>query len=152
MGGMSEQQLIDNLPELTRLPPEKTPPDHIGILVAGVVMMIGGWLGLYHLVTTTLPRVGPRWIFFVLLHIAVTGTVLPFVRYLNVRFTPVDNELPPGGVIVRQSVWIGLFVVTCAWLQIPRVLSWPIIFFLALMFIVIEVFLRSRELANEQAE
>ncbi len=45
-----------------------------------------------------------------------------------------------------------LFVVTCAWLQIPRVLSWPIAFFLALIFVVVEVFLRSREVAHEYGE
>lgn len=128
------------------------PPDHVGVLVAGVVMMLGGWLGLYQLVTNTLPRVGPRWAFFMLLFMAVTGTVLPFVRYLNVRFTPMHVELPPGGVLVRQSIWVGLFVVTCAWLQIPRVLTLPIAFFLALAFIVIEIFLRSRESANDDAD
>lgn len=127
------------------------PPDHIGVLAAGLVMMVGGWLGLYYLVTTTLPRVGQRWIFFMLLLIAVTGTVLPFIRYLNVRFTPTDVELPPGGVIVRQSIWFGLFVVLCAWLQLPRVLNLPIAFFLGLVFIGIEVFLRSREIRNERA-
>jgi hypothetical protein len=128
--------------------PQRIPPDHIGVIIAALVMMVGGWLGLYTLVTTTLPRVGQRWLFFVLLHIAVTGTVLPFVRLLNVRFS--RGEAPPGGVIVRQSVWIGLFVVTCAWLQIPRVLNPPIAFFVALVFVVIEVFLRSREIASEQ--
>lgn len=128
------------------------PPDHVGVLVAGVVMMLGGWLGLYQLVTNTLPRVGPRWAFFMLLFMAVTGTVLPFVRYLNVRFTPMHVELPPGGVLVRQSIWVGLFVVTCAWLQIPRVLTLPIAFFLALAFIVIEIFLRSHESANDDAD
>jgi hypothetical protein len=131
---------------------EKMPPDHLGVLIAAGLMMVGGWLGLYQLVTNTLPRVGPRWAFFMLLFLAVTGTVLPFVRYLNVRFTPVQVELPPGGVLVRQSIWVGLFVVTCAWLQIPRVLTLPIAFFLALAFIVIEVFLRSRETANEYAD
>jgi hypothetical protein len=130
--------------------PERIPPDHTGVLIAGLIMAAGGWFGLYQLVTTVLPRVGPRWLFFVLLQIAVTGTVLPFVRYLNVRFTPVTVELPPGGVLVRQSVWIGLFVVTCAWLQIPRVLTPPIAFFLGLVFVIIEAFLRSRELANER--
>jgi hypothetical protein len=130
----------------------KTPADHVGILIAAVTMMVVGWGGLYYLVTTVLPRVGPRWIFFVLLHIAVTGTVLPLVRYLNVRFTPLRRELPPGGVMVRQSVWVGLYVVTCAWLQIPRVLTLPIAFFLALALIVIEVFLRSREVGNENYE
>ncbi|MBI5667309.1 MAG: hypothetical protein HZC41_04815 [Chloroflexi bacterium] len=132
--------------------PPKMPPDHIGVLVAGVVMMLGGWYGLYTLITTTLPRVGQRWMFFVLLQLAVTGTVLPFVRYLNVRFTPVTDDLPPGGVIVRQSIWIGLFVVTCAWLQIPRVLNLPIAFFVALVFIILEVFLRSREIRHERGD
>lgn len=141
----------DMLPDDPRftIPSERTPPDHIGALIAALLMAVAGWGGLYQLVTTTLPRVGPRWGFFVLLHVAVTGTILPLVRFLNVRFTPEDRELPPGGVIVRQSIWVGLFVVTCTWLQIPRVLSWPIVFFLALIFIVIEIFLRSRELANE---
>jgi hypothetical protein len=127
------------------------PPDHVGMLVAGMVMMIGGWFGLYQLITTSLPRVGQRWLFFVLLLTAVTGTVMPFVRYLNVRFTPIDVELPPGGVVVRQSIWIGLFVTICAWLQLPRILNLPIAFFLGLVFIVIEIFLRSREIRSERA-
>ena len=131
-------------------PSPKIPPDHIGVLIAGAVFMLAGWGGLYFLVTTTLPRVGPRWIFFVLLQIAVTGTVLPFVRYLNVRFTPLDAPLPPGGVLVRQSVWFGLFAVICAWLQIPRVLNAPIAFFVAMAFTVLEVFLRTREIAHER--
>jgi hypothetical protein len=131
---------------------DRIPPDHVGVLVAGVVMMVGGWAGIYQLVTTTLPRVGQRWLFFLLLQLAVTGTVLPFVRYLNVRFTPVDVDLPPGGVLVRQSIWIGLFAMLCAWLQMPRVLNLPIAFFLGLVFVVIEVFLRSREIRNERIE
>jgi hypothetical protein len=80
----------------------------------------------------------------------VTGTVLPFVRYLNARFTSVDDPLPPGGVLVRQSIWVGLFVVTCAWLQIPRVLNAPIAFFVAMAFVIVEVFLRNREIAHER--
>lgn len=129
---------------------QKIPPDHIGVMIAAVLMFLIGWGGLYALITTQLPRVGPRWFFFVLLQMAITGTVLPFVRYLNVRFTPYDVPLPPGGVLVRQSVWIGLFVVTCAWLQIPRVLNLPIAFFVAMAFIIIEVFLRAREIAQER--
>jgi hypothetical protein len=129
---------------------EPVPPDHFGVLIAALVMIVGGWGGLYALVTSTLPRVAERWLFFMLLQVAVTGTVLPFVRYLNLRFTPLSLPVPPGGVLVRQSVWAGLFVVTCAWLQIPRVLNPTIAFFLGLVFVVIEVFLRSREIANER--
>jgi len=126
--------------------PSQTPPDHVGVLIAAVLMIIVGWGGLYYLVTTEIPRVGPRWVFFALLFTAVAGTVMPIFRYLNVRFTPPDRPLPPGGVIVRQSVWVGLWVVSCAWLLIPRALTIPIAFFLVLAFVVIEVFLRSREL------
>lgn len=151
MAGMDTTHEDDYL-EDSPLPSGKTPPDHIGVLVAALLMALVGWAGLYQLVTTQLPRVGPRWIFFVLLHVAVTGTVIPLVRFLNVRFTPMERELPPGGVIVRQSIWVGLFVVMCFWLQIPRVLSWPIVFFLALIFVVVEVFLRSREVASEYGE
>jgi hypothetical protein len=145
------------MPSATRPPKPATPltpslpPDHIGLLIASFVMMAVGWGGLYRLMTTTLPRIGGElWLFFILLLVAITGTAVPIVRYLNVRFTPLDVEVPPGGVIVRQSIWIGLFVVTCAWLQIPRALSLPLALFLILVLVVVEVFLRSRELAAER--
>jgi hypothetical protein len=118
--------------------------------IAAVILMIAGWGGLYYLVTTQFPRVGQRWLFFLLVQVAVAGTTMPFLRYVNVRITPVTRAVPPSGVIVRQSVWLGLFFVTCLWLQIPRVLTLPMVFFLALAFFVIELFLRSREIPNEQ--
>lgn len=135
-----------------RLERIKSPPDHTGMLIAAVALIVAGWGGLYLLVTTQIPRVGQRWLFFVLLQVAVAGTVMPFLRYINIRLTPETRLVPPSGVIVREAVWFGLFVVTCAWLQIPRVLTLPTTFFLALAFIVIELFLRSREIPNEQIE
>jgi len=127
------------------------PPDHVGLLIAALGLAVGGWVGLFQLTTTTLPRIGGElWLFFVLLQIAVTGTMLPLVRFLNVRFTPLNREVPPAGVIVRQSVWIGLFCVMCAWLQIPRALSLPLIVFIAVVFVVVEIFLRTREIAAER--
>jgi hypothetical protein len=126
-------------------PSHSTSSEHTGIVAAAIVMAVIGWGGLWLLVTTTLPTAFPRWLFFVLLYLAVTGTVLPFVRFLNMRFS--RSDLPPsGGVILRQSIWVGVFVVACAWLQIPRVLNPVIAFFLALSLTVIEVFLRVREL------
>ncbi|MCL4248464.1 MAG: hypothetical protein KJ065_10000 [Anaerolineae bacterium] len=131
-------------------PDAPMPRDHAGMLLASIIMATLSWLGLYHLITTEYPRVGQRFIFFVLLMIAVAGTVIPFVRYLNVRFTRVTQPVPPSGVIVRQGVWVGLFVVLCAWMQIPRALTLPIAFFLALALIVVEIFLRSREIQHER--
>jgi hypothetical protein len=119
--------------------------------MSAALMIVIGWGGLYWLVNNEIPRLGGQlWGFFVLLHIAITGTAIPLVRYFNVRFTPINAPLPPGGIIVRQSVWVGLFIVICAWLQIPRVLSVPVAVLLALVFVVIEVFLRLREIPYER--
>jgi hypothetical protein len=149
---MSETQRVRRRPQPSQdLPTTSRPPDHMGTLFASMLLMIAGWGGLIQLIMTTRPRIGGEiWLFFALLQIAVTGTAIPIVRYFNVRFTPVHIEVPPAGVIVRQSVWVGLLVCTYWWLLIPRVLSLSIAFFLILFFVVIEIFLRSRELANER--
>lgn len=132
-------------------PNSSNPSDHRGLLVASLVLMLLGWFGLYELVSTSLPRIGGQlWLFFVLLQLAVVGTSLPIVRYLNVRFTPMDEEVPASGVIVRQSVWLALFVVTCAWLQIPRALTLPLAIFIGVVFLVVEIFLRTREILAER--
>lgn len=126
------------------------PPDHVGILIGALLLASTGWGGLYLLVTSEYPRVGQIWLFFVLLHIAVSATVLPIVRYINVRLTPRSRMIPPAGVVIRQSIWIGLFAVACAWLQIPRALTPPNAFFIALAFLIVEAFLRLRELPTER--
>ena len=118
-------------------------------MLGAALIATTGWIGLWLLVTTTLPTAFPRWLFFVFLYLAVTGTVLPFVRFLNMRFTR-EDRWPSSGVILRQSFWVGLFVVACAWLQIPRVLNPVIAAFLALSLIVVEFFLRVRE--TDQSE
>jgi hypothetical protein len=141
---------IRNRPSPQPVVSTRTPRDHAGMLLAALILAAASWGGLYLLVTTEYPRVGQRFLFFLLLMIAVACTTIPFVRYLNIRFTPITRPLPSTGVIVRQGVWAGLFVVMSAWLQIPRVLTLPIAIFLGLALIVIEIFLRSREITHER--
>ncbi|NJL95916.1 MAG: hypothetical protein HC915_20390 [Anaerolineae bacterium] len=81
---------------------------------------------------------------FVLLYIAVAGTSIPLIKLLNGRFHG-SFPPPPDWISVRQSLWVALYITTCAWLQIPRVLNGAMAFFLALCFAAIEVFLRLRE-------
>lgn len=127
--------------------PRRMPSDHIGVLIASLVMMFVGWGGLAFLIANSPPRIGAElWLFFLLLHLAVTGTVLPVVRFINVQLSP---DPPPGGILARQSTWIGLYVVVCAWLQILRSLSLPVAFFVGLVFVVLEAFLRIREINDE---
>jgi hypothetical protein len=48
-------------------------------------------------------------------------------------------------VIVRESIWFGVYFPTLAWLQIPRVLTLPLALLLAMAFILVEWLLRMRE-------
>jgi hypothetical protein len=126
--------------------PSRLPADHAGVLLAGLAMMGVGGIGLATLISIALPRIGAElWLFFLCIHLIVTGATLPLVRFVNMRFIPLTAEPPSGGVLVRQSVWLGLFVVIVVWLQILRVLSVIMLFLLALVFVVLEVFLQMRE-------
>lgn len=122
-----------------------------GVLLASLLMFVIGWGGLLYLVISTRPRIGGEiWLFFILLQIAVTGTAIPILRLISQRLAPVNEPIPLDGVIVRRGVWIGIIVVTSTWLMIPRYMSLPILLILIILFVVIEVFMRNRELANER--
>lgn len=126
--------------------PSRLPSDHAGVLLAALAMVGAGGIGLVALISLALPRIGAElWLFFLSIHLLVTGITLPFVRFVNMRFTPLNAEPPSGGILVRQSVWFGLFTVIAVWLQILRALSAVTLFLLALVFIVLEVFLQMRE-------
>jgi hypothetical protein len=122
--------------------------DQRGVMIGSTLMALVGWLGLYLMLfpLNVAPRVLYRWLFFILFYIAVTGTVLPFIWYLNNRFSGGRPVL--GGTILRQGMWCGLFFITIAWLQMIRALNGALAFFLALAFIVIETYLRYRERQN----
>ena len=110
---------------------------------ATLFLMITGWGGLAALFILTPPELGPRWLFFFLSVIALTGTALPFVAFLNRRFP----SLPPvrAGVIIRQALWFGIYFPTLAWLRIPRLLTPSLALLLAIGLFLIEWLLRLRE-------
>ena len=122
-----------------------------GVLLAALIMFITGWGGLAYLVVNTRPRIGGEiWLFFILLQIAVTGAAIPIIRLVSQRLARTQDDAPMTGVVVRRSVWTGIIAVTCAWLLIPRYLTLPIFLIVILLFVVIEIFLRNRELAHER--
>lgn len=114
--------------------------------LSSLILMLTGWGGLYLLVTQTLPYVWPRWAFFLLTLMAVTGTLLPIVYFFHRRFpeeTPVE-----AGVIVRQALWFGIYAATLAWLQLGRLITVYIVLGLAGGLVAIEYFTRLRERAR----
>lgn len=114
--------------------------------LSSLALMLIGWSGLYLLVTQTLPSVWPRWGFFVLMLMAITGTVLPIVYFFHRRF---PGEKPAeANVIVRQALWFGVYGATLAWLQLGRLVTVYVILGLAGGLAAIEYFMRLRETAR----
>jgi hypothetical protein len=119
-------------------------------LPAAVILAVIGWAGLGYLVFFTVPTLGPRWLFFFLILLALTGTALPFVAFLNRRFPSAPPPTP--SVVLRQSLWVGIYGTALSWLQIGRVLTPALAGLLALGLLLIEWLLRLREKAQWRPE
>jgi hypothetical protein len=113
-----------------------------------LILIIIGWGGLALLFTFSLPTVWPRWAFFVLWDLALTGTALPVTWFLNLRFP----GTPPAGdaVVVRQAIWVGVYAATLAWLQLGGIASLWFVLGLAAGLASIEVLIRMRERSRWQ--
>ncbi|TFH37833.1 MAG: hypothetical protein E4G99_01355 [Anaerolineales bacterium] len=111
------------------------------LMIAAGVLALSGWLGLVLLLTTALPTVGPRWLFFFLLSLTSTGTSLPFLRLLDRRFSSERDAAPPNALL-RQALFVGLYADLCMWLQINRSLSLPLAILIALGLFAIQRLLR----------
>ena len=131
---------------------DETLETHGPVLAAAAILAGLGWIGLSLLVIAAIPTVIPRWLFFALWTAALTGTAVPFIRLLNRRFSAIGEPPAPGGVLLRQSLWVGIFGTTCAWLQLGRVLSAPVAFLLAFGLGAIEWFLLTRERSQKPGE
>jgi len=118
------------------------------IIITSLVIASIGWVGIFFLLQYTQPFLGPRWLFFFLLTMAISGTALPLVYFLNLRF-PSD---PPANtsVIIRQAIWFAIFVDLLAWLQLGRVLNSILVVVIALGIIAIENLIRLVERSHWQ--
>jgi hypothetical protein len=120
-----------------------TSPRVANFLPAALFLFIIGWGGLIALTISTLPTVGPRWLFFFLCILAITGTMLPIIAFLNRRFP--TTPPPTVMVVVRQSLWFAIYGATLIWLQMGRVLNPALAILLAIGLGLIEFLLRLSE-------
>ncbi len=114
--------------------------------ISSFLLFLIGWAGLTALLYLSVPLVWFRWGFFVLLIVALTGTMLPIVYFFHRRF-PSEPPAEPN-VIVRQALWFGVYGATLAWLQLGRLVTVYVILGLAGGFVAIEYFIRLRERAR----
>lgn len=109
----------------------------------GVGMAVLGWGGLAALWLLTKPELGERWLFYFALLLAATGTALPFVAFLNLRFP----STPPAesGVYIRQSIWFGVYACLLMWLQWSRMVTLLLAVLIGAALVGIEFLIRLRE-------
>lgn len=81
--------------------------------------------------------------------VAVTGLVLPLAYYLNKRFgkTGSSNFL----IVLRQAMWIGIWLAACTWLQMNRSLGLGVAFLVASVLVTLELLLQVRTRAATMA-
>jgi hypothetical protein len=107
------------------MPPKKNsarkPPYPARLFVMAMVFAVSGWGGVAGVVFFTFPFLLPRFIFFFSLFLAFAGTALPFVWYLNRRFT--GERFPSEGVLVREALELASLGVFLIWLQAGRMFT-----------------------------
>jgi len=91
----------------------KPQTQHIGGLILSIVLAVVGWGGLYYLIWHVHPNLQTRYIFLVLWSFALAGTAWPVLLAVNQRW----SRNVTWGRVWRQSIWIALFGVLTAWLQ-----------------------------------
>ncbi len=121
---------------------ETTPPIR-AYLPSAIILTLFGWLGLAALILFAAPTAGPRWLFFLLLTLALAGSVMPFIAFLNRRFPGAAPATP--NIVLRQSLWIAIYGDTVAWLQMGRVLTPALALLLLAGLALIEFLLRLSE-------
>lgn len=122
-------------------------PPVIRFVPAAIVLGGLGWAAVVWLVLNALPyAAGVRWLFFLSFFLAVSGSALPAIAFLNRRF---PGRIPATQtVILRQSAWIGLYAAAISWLQIGRLVSFATAALLAIGLLVLETVIRLREIGG----
>ncbi len=96
-------------------------PAYRELVTVSVLMGLAGWALIALLVFLGTPTLGPRWAFFFALFVALVGTSLPLVWYLNRRFSP--DSFPGPGVLWREAVEVGIWGLFLIWLRVGRLLT-----------------------------
>ena len=131
--------------------------------IGALLLLAAGGISLYQVVTTTTPITGPVQgglsftayarafldspntgaviVLLLALGTAVWGGAWFVTRLLHWRLRPVFEPLK----VWRQSLWVAVFVMMGAWLQLNRALNLVLAGMLAGAFALIEVYLNVRE-------
>ncbi|HTX92515.1 MAG TPA: hypothetical protein VMC09_14985 [Anaerolineales bacterium] len=117
-------------------------------LASAISLFVIGWGTVAITIVTLTPTVWARWLLFFGGTLGLTSLAMPAAWFLNLRF---PSEPPAGPyVIVRQSIWVGVYGAVLTWLQQVRLVTLWSGLGLALGLIAIEYLVRMREKARWQ--
>ena len=87
----------------------------------------------------------PQLLFLTFTFLGLSASAVPISAFFNQRFAKEGWFDRDKSRLVRQGVWVGLFGAVLLYLQLLRALNWTIVLVLAGVFILIEIFLLTRE-------
>ena len=86
----------------------------------------------------------PLLLFFTFMFLGLSASTIPVSSFFNHRFSKPGWLERDKSRLVRQGIWLGLFGVLLAYLQLVRALNWTIAAVLAGVFVFIETFFLTR--------
>jgi hypothetical protein len=114
-----------------------------GAILGSILVAILSWVCLGFLVSFTSPGTLTKFVFLLLLFVALTATLVPIAFFFNRRFaSPDSGEVSVRAV--RQSGLAALFLVLCAWLRMIRSLNWAVALLVLGLLVSIEVVILTR--------
>lgn len=113
------------------------------VILTSLFLVVTGLGGLAVIIINTVPTLGPRWLFYFFMFLALAGIGLPITDFLNRRFP--TKPRAGANIVIRQAVWIGIYGCVLTWLQFGRILNSGLVMFLAIGLITIEFLLRMNE-------
>ncbi|MFQ5613557.1 MAG: hypothetical protein ACE5H9_15645 [Anaerolineae bacterium] len=122
------------------------------LIVSALVIAATGFAGLAFVVTRLYPS-DPlsrpdhlvRGLFIFLLFVSIGAGFVPVAAYLNRRFARGNWLKRDPGRLLREGIWVGLFVAVCAYLRLYFFLNWTLVAVLAGALALMETFFLTRE-------
>ncbi|MBN2043855.1 MAG: hypothetical protein JW757_02445 [Anaerolineales bacterium] len=108
-----------------------------------VVLLFIGFGGLFLLFNLTEPTLWPRWLFFFMVVLGVTGLAMPVVLFIYHRFP--TGHTPSQRVILRQSLWAGIYAAFMIWLSLGQVFKLGVAAIVFVGIVLLEIVLRFGE-------
>lgn len=119
-------------------------------ILSSIAVAILSLVCLYYIITYVWPEpdalvARPQFLLLAFMFLGLSAGTVPVTAYLNYRFAKPGWFQRDKIRLMRQGIWVGLFGVLIAYLQLIRALNWTIALVLAGVFVLIETFFITRE-------